>query len=348
MRLYTAEQVAPGHPDKFCDQVSDRLLTRYLAQDPSSKCAIECAAKGNTVFVFGEVTSDADVSIESEVAGLWGALYGSEPEVVVRLDQQSPEIFHKVQFGGAGDQGIMTGYATNETAMFLPKSYVYATEILRWVQGTLGGTVTASDAKSQVTLTEDGGINHILLSVQQLPHTDLDLVRERIEDQVYSILRGILFEDQTPLKISINPGGLWYDGGPSADSGLTGRKITADTYGPSIPHGGGAFSGKDPSKVDRSGAYMARYVAKNLVNQGLASKAQVQVAYEIGSEEPVSLDVNTFGTGSEQDALRFVNEFDWTPEGISDQLSLLTVEYDTLCVWGHFTHSDAPWEQLID
>ena len=336
--LRTAEPVPCGHPDKFRDQISDTLLSMYLHGDPTSRCAIEAVAKNSKVFVVGEVTSNTEVDIDEAVNSLAVAIYGREVEVVQELSIQSPEIFDKVRSGGAGDQGIMTGYATTGTLLGLPEEYELATNILRGLQDRHNGQVLASDAKSQVTLDRYGNITHLLVSGEQLIDSLPDF-RTVIEESIMDIL-----EEQgynAPAVLHINPGGAWYQGGPWADSGLTGRKITADTYGPSIPHGGGAFSGKDPSKVDRSGAYMARAAA--------LERAQVQVAYEIGTAEPVSLRVDGFGAGraAEAKAERLIRDLDWTPNGIIDNLGLLEVNYAPFSVWGHFSHTDAPWSQTL-
>lgn len=351
--LFTAEQVGIGHPDKFCDKVSDTLLTKVLEKDPYAHCAIETMAKGDKVIVAGEVTTEAtevlaDENISRIVNELWSFLYGnldSGVEVINLLDKQSPEIFNKVQDGGAGDQGVMVGYATcyDEFNNHNPEYYL-ASNLLSIAQ-TQGIGVVGLDAKSQVTLNH-GFLEHVVFSAQQLCDSE-----EEFYDAMQEIANTWADENEIPRKtlnkvLSINPGGLWTIGGPIADSGLTGRKIIADTYGPYVGHGGGAFSGKDYTKVDRSGAYLARAIAKNIVKQTYYHEVRVELAYQIGYPEPVGFSVITDNECNDALTNHIKGKVSLNPIGIAELLNLRNVDYGKYCTLGHFMHRDAPWETV--
>jgi S-adenosylmethionine synthetase len=346
--IFTSEQVSCGHPDKICDQISDAIVTYCLKQDKNSRCAIETMIKDNDIFIVGELTTESDVMkhiIElaketMERIGLYDDYF-----VHTLISKQSPDIAMGVDIGGAGDQGLMFGYATNETPEMLPIPYAVATYALILMDNERN-EMLGRDAKSQVSFDyETGKITTFLISSQHKEEYTVEDIKPYIEDVMKRSARAYgLNED---FKILINPTGRFVIGSSHGDSGVTGRKIIADTYGGVAHHGGGAFSGKDASKVDRSAAYMARKVAKDIVRKGMCDKCEIQVAYAIGVKEPVSLNVNAFGTNhcNMQEIENYVNNIDWTPQNIIKTLDLKNVDYNLTSAYGHFGKPYLPWEQ---
>lgn len=313
--IRTAESVSPRHPDKLCDQISDAVLDGYLAQDPRARVAIDVAGGHGTVFVTGEVTAHAEVDIPQIVRDV----LGDTPEIIVRISQQSPEIAHGVDTGGAGDQGIMTGYACNETPEYLPLEYVLARNLNQWLY-----RIWPFDGKTQVTL-RGTVIIAIVASFQHAPQQEL---RQAIQQWLQA---DTLATPAAQLDIHANPAGDWAVGGFDADAGLTGRKLAVDNYGPRIAIGGGAFSGKDPSKVDRSAAYMARHIAIDYLKRHNANEVFVTIAYAIGYPQPLQATVTIDGR-TEQ-----INGYDLTPAGIITALDLRRPQYRQRAMWGHFS-----------
>ncbi|MEE9280493.1 MAG: methionine adenosyltransferase [Myxococcota bacterium] len=371
-RLFTSESVSMGHPDKLADQISDAVLDAHLQADPHSRVACETLVKTGFVCVAGEITSTADVAIPQVVReaildvgydeasmGIDGASCG----VLVAIEGQSPDISQGVTEGeglykeqGAGDQGMMFGFACNETPELMPMPIMLAHQLVaKHAQVRFAGELEflRPDAKSQITLEYDGArparIDAVVLSTQHTPDIDYDSLKAEVIDAIIRpVLPSSLVDDDT--RIFVNPTGRFVVGGPLGDAGLTGRKIIVDTYGGMARHGGGAFSGKDPSKVDRSAAYACRWVAKNLVAAGAADRLEVQVSYAIGVAEPVSILVETFGTGnaSDEDIVRAIQKrFDLTPQGIITSLDLLRPIYQKTAVHGHFGRDDEDftWEK---
>lgn len=367
--LFTSESVTEGHPDKICDQISDAILDEYLKQDPDSRVAVETLTTTGIVLVAGEVTSKARFDIQDVVRktireiGYDNPQYGFDADscsVLVSLHAQSPDISQGVtatdnKDQGAGDQGLMFGYATNETQELMPMPILLAhklTKRLAEARKKKELPWARPDGKSQVTVEyEDGkpkSIEAIVISTQHSEDVTNEQIKKEIIDKVIKSVCGNLWNDK--IKIHINPTGRFVIGGPPGDAGLTGRKIIVDTYGGMGRHGGGAFSGKDPSKVDRSACYMCRYVAKNIVAAGLADKCEVQVAYAIGVAEPVSLMVNTFETSKipEEQIENIVRKnFDLRPSAIVSQLKLKSPIYRKTAAYGHFGRNDAEftWER---
>ena len=376
--LFTSEAVTEGHPDKICDNISDAVLDAILAEDKNAHVACESFCTTGIVNVMGEITTSAKINVEEIVRktvcdiGYNDMKYGFDGntcEVVVRLDKQSTDIAMGVNnslenkdndedefsLNGAGDQGMMFGYACDETEELMPLSASLANKMaLRLTEVRKKGILPylCADGKTQVTVEYDGDeikrIDAIVVSSQHLDSVDMEELRADILTEVILPVAGHLCDENT--KIYINPTGRFVIGGPQGDTGLTGRKIIVDTYGGHAKHGGGAFSGKDPSKVDRSAAYAARYIAKNIVAAKLAKKAEVQVAYAIGVAKPVSLCVNTFGTGKVDDRLldKAVNKvFDMRPTAIIKNLDLLRPIYKQTAAYGHFGRNDLdlPWEK---
>ncbi|TAA41782.1 methionine adenosyltransferase [Corallincola spongiicola] len=367
--LFTSESVSEGHPDKIADQISDAVLDAILEQDSMARVACETLVKTGMVLVAGEVTTEAWVDIEQLVRdtvrdiGYVHSDMGFDADscaVVNAIGKQSPDIAQGVDRGdpreqGAGDQGLMFGYASNETDVLMPAPITYAHRLVkRQAEVRKNGTLPwlRPDAKSQVSFVyENGkpvGIDAVVLSTQHcdsVSQSDLvEAVREVIIDPV---LPREWLNDKT--KYFINPTGRFVIGGPMGDCGLTGRKIIVDTYGGMARHGGGAFSGKDPSKVDRSAAYAGRYVAKNIVAAGLAERCEIQVSYAIGVAEPTSISVETFGTGKVADELlvKLVREhFDLRPYGLTEMLDLVQPIYKETAAYGHFGREQFPWEQV--
>ena len=375
--VFTSESVSEGHPDKVCDQISDAILDALLAQDPESRVACETLATTNLIVLSGEITTKATVDFQKiarKVAGDIGydnddlGFNANDAEVIVKIHQQSPDIAQGVDAAtslsreqGAGDQGMMFGFACSETEAFMPAPIYYCHRIMEEfarLRHTGNYPFLRPDAKTQISFLYDGGkpvaIKSIVVSHQHTPDMNIkDL--EALAHQVVNKVIPKQYLDASPdVKFYINQTGRFVLGGPAGDTGLTGRKIIVDSYGGMGRHGGGAFSGKDPSKVDRSATYMARYVAKNLVAAGIASVCEIQVAYVIGQAQPLSLNVNTFGTGVVPDSkiadfLLSGQLFDFRPARITDMLGLKTPKdwsYLQSASYGHFGRSIFPWEKL--
>jgi len=371
--MFTSESVSMGHPDKMCDQISDAILDAILAQDPTARVACETATTTGLVLVCGEVTTTAQIEVQTIVRGVVHDIGYTSSEmgfdaatcsVQVTLGRQSPDIAQGVSEGeglhkeqGAGDQGMMFGYACDETPELMPAPIRHAHRLIEALRGQLESGELGylrPDAKSQVTIEYDDDdrprrIDTVVLSTQHSPDVSHDQLKKDIKERVIlEALPAELIDDDTIFHV--NPTGRFVVGGPMGDAGLTGRKIIVDTYGGMGRHGGGAFSGKDPSKVDRSAAYAARYVAKNLVAAGVARRLEVQLAYAIGVAEPVSIRVDTFGTSSlDRTRLEQIvrKHFDLTPRGIIEELDLLRPIYRATSYHGHFGRENAglPWER---
>lgn len=371
--LFTSESVTEGHPDKVCDQISDAVLDEYLRQDPDSRVAVETMATTRFVVVAGEVTSKAKFNEKAQdelVRKVIREIGYDKPElefdantceIMLRLHAQSPDISQGItptdnKDQGAGDQGLMFGYATNETEELMPLPIILAhklTKKLSDVRKSKELLWVRPDGKSQVSVQYEDGkpkkIDTIVLSTQHAPNVSNSEITNALIEKVIKPVCGSLWNDK--IKIHVNPTGKFEIGGPHGDTGLTGRKIIVDTYGGQGRHGGGAFSGKDPSKVDRSACYMCRYIAKNIVAAGLADKCEVQVAYAIGVAYPVSLMVNTFDTGKipEEDIENIVRKnFDMRPSAIISQLDLKKPIYRKTAAYGHFGRNEPEfkWENI--
>jgi len=382
MKFFSSESVTEGHPDKMCDQISDALLDAFLAGDKGSRCAIESLSAGNMIHVAGEVTSATDVDVEKVVRDLVRSIGYTDQSFGIDADgfdwhlslgKQSPDIAAGVDQAlesrdgssldpydslGAGDQGIMFGYATNETESFMP--------LPLWLSHRLAQQLAAArktglvdylrpDGKTQVTIGYDNGVpvevNTIVISTQHHPGISLEQITNDVKEHVIAPMLELVDLDSSSTRYLINPSGDFVTGGPDGDAGLTGRKIIVDTYGGAARHGGGAFSGKDPTKVDRSAAYALRWVAKNAVAAGLADKIELQVSYAIGTAHPVSIFVETFGT--EKVALDVIEKavlatFDLRPRAIIEELDLLNTPFLPTAAYGHFGRMDVdfPWERL--
>ena len=382
-RLFTSESVTEGHPDKICDQISDAILDELMRQDPMSRVACETAITTGLVLVMGEITTKGYVDIQKVVRetireiGYDRAKYGFDCDtcgVITALDEQSADIAlgvdkaleakenkmtdEEIDAIGAGDQGMMFGYATNETEEYMPYPISLAHKLARKLtevrkNGTL--KYLRPDGKSQVTVEYDENgkpsrLDAVVLSTQHDPEVSQEQIHEDIKKYVFdTVLPQDMIDENT--KFFVNPTGRFVIGGPHGDSGLTGRKIIVDTYGGYARHGGGAFSGKDCTKVDRSAAYAARYVAKNIVAAGLAKKCEIQLSYAIGVAHPTSIMVNTFGTGAVEDSklVDIIREnFDLRPAGIIKMLDLRRPIYKQTAAYGHFGRNDLdlPWEKL--
>ncbi len=366
--LFTSESVSEGHPDKLCDQISDAILDECLRQDKYSRVACECFATTNLLVIGGEITTNAKVDYEAVARDVMRRIgYIAEDlgidadtcEIKVVMDTQSSDIAlgTNVEVGGAGDQGIMFGYATNETETYMPLPISMAHELVRYASELRhNGTFKHArpDMKSQVTIdyTDENNpkVDTILMSIQHDPDFNEEefktFIKEKIMKEV--VRKHHMNED---YKVFINPTGRFVIGGPHGDTGLTGRKIIVDTYGGMARHGGGAFSGKDPSKVDRSAAYITRYIAKNIVAAGLCDRIEIQLSYAIGVKDPTSVHVDTYGTGKVADEVildAIKKEFDLTPQGIINTLDLLNPIYGPTAAYGHFGRTDVefPWEKL--
>lgn len=371
-RFFTSESVTEGHPDKICDQISDAILDDILAHDPNGRVACETVVTTGLCFVFGEITTSHYVDVQKIVRdkvteiGYTRGKFGFDAEnlaVMTAIDPQSPDIAMGVDETssheqGAGDQGIMFGYACDETDVYMPMAITLAHRLAkRLTDVRKNGTIPylRPDGKTQVTVEyDDNGkifrVDTVLISTQHSPEVDMEVLARDVKANVVDpIIPANLIDENT--KFLFNPTGRFVVGGPQGDSGLTGRKIIVDTYGGAACHGGGAFSGKDPSKVDRSASYMARYIAKNVVASGIASRCQIQLSYAIGVAEPTSVLVDTFGTAKVSEALiedTIRKNFKLTPKGIIDTLDLKRPIYAQTAAYGHFGRNDIdlPWEHL--
>jgi S-adenosylmethionine synthetase len=337
---YTTEAVRKYHPDKFCDLIADSILDLYLEKDPLSRVAIDVTGSGNRVNVFGEVSSKAELDNGTLLKRINEILYSSSYnlnfEVSLNIHEQSVEIGSSVQKGGAGDQGIMYGFATNETESMLPYGYKLVTDIVKFLD-QLEYDWLLPDGKAQVSLQGDR-VSTLFISVQHKNSVELKQFRSAIEKEVREGFK--LLDSST--EILINPAGSFTKGGFEADSGLTGKKTAVDTYGGLVPHGGGSFSGKDATKVDRSGTYMARHAAKSIVSRGIAEEALVSVAYAIGKKEPVMLAAHNEKFEDISEYLR--TNFDFRPEAIIERLELRNPIYKETASYGHFTDNRFSWE----
>lgn len=375
-RLFTSESVTEGHPDKVCDRVSDSILDALLSKDKLSRVAVETCCKGQNMYLLGEVTSGADIDYAAVArkaisdAGYNDPALGFDAagcNIVVNIERQSPDIAMGVDASieakrggdrydtvGAGDQGMMFGYACDETEELMPLAIALSHRLTaRLAKVRKDGVLPylRPDGKAQVTVQYDGDtpvkVHTVVLSTQHAPDIDMDTLRADIKREVIDkVIPSSL--DNGDMVVYINPTGRFVLGGPAGDSGLTGRKIIADTYGGYCAHGGGAFSGKDPTKVDRSACYMARYVCKNVVAARLARRCEVQIAYAIGVAHPVSVAVNTFGTGKVSDdrlSDMIAKVFDLRPAAIAEQLDLLNPIYADTCNYGHFGRQGFSWER---
>lgn len=374
--FFTSESITEGHPDKVCDQIADRILDELLKQDPMSRCACEVIAEPGAVHIMGEITTKAVVDYEACARQVIRGIGYTKPEygftdqcrITCSLHQQSADIAMGVDQSleskqgaqlelGAGDQGMMFGYACNETQTYMPLAIHLAhglTQCLTHVRKEGRLSYLRPDGKSQVTVEYEDGkpkrVDTVVISAQHDPDVEMETLRR---DIVNTVIRAVippqLLDEET--KIYINPTGRFALGGPAADTGLTGRKIIADTYGGYARHGGGAFSGKDPTKVDRAAAYMARYVTKHIVASGLAEKCEMQLGYAIGIAQPVSVMVDTFGTGKVADSVLadwVKTNVDFRPGAIIDTLGLRNPIYSATAAYGHFGRDCFPWERLDD
>jgi len=342
---YTVESVTSGHPDKICDQISDAILDAYLALDPKSRVAIEAFGGHGKLVIGGEVTSNAKIDYKKIIQKVYKEIgYTDKLKISINRVKQSPDIAKGVDTGGAGDQGIMYGYATDETPEFLPKGVVLAhklakrleemrkKEMIKWLR---------PDGKTQVTYT-NGKLHTVLVSTQHSKDVKLEEIKKEITKKIINPLLSPL--ERKTVKILVNPTGRFTAGGFEADTGLTGRKIMIDTYGGLVPHGGGCFSGKDATKVDRSGAYMARFVAKSLVASGYGKEVLVSVAYAIGMAEPLMIEaINEKG----EDLSKIVRQnFNFEPLAIIKKLGLQKPIYEQTATYGHFGKKNLPWEKI--
>ncbi len=362
---FTSESVTEGHPDKLCDSISDAILDECLKQDSNSRVAIETFATNDTITIAGQLTTTAEINVEKIVRNRIKEIGFDNKEVdidyrnckiLINITKQSPDIALGVDVGGAGDQGIMFGYACDETKNYMPYAIDMAHKLSKRLTTVRKKGIVPflrPDGKTQVTVEYEDDkpkrIETILISTQHLDSVTTEEVRSAvIENVIKAVIPENMIDDKT--NIYVNPTGRFVIGGPLGDTGLTGRKIIVDTYGGYSRHGGGAFSGKDASKVDRSAAYMLRHIAKNIVANGYAKKCEIQVAYAIGMKEPLSICVNTFGTGtkSEEELVQMIkNKFDLTPTGIINYLQLKQPIYSQTTNYGHFGKENLPWEKII-
>jgi len=362
---FTSESVTEGHPDKICDYISDKILDAYLTEDKNSRVAVETMAINNRIIIAGQVSSNGIVNIENVArnalkeigyTSIESGLDCEKCQIDVNISKQSSNISNLVENGGAGDQGIMFGYATNETENYMPAPIKYAHDLAKRLADVRKENIVEGlmpDGKTQVTVEYNDGkvksINTIIISAQHLEDKNLDILRDEIiKEVIFKVIPNNLININT--KFLINYRGKFVIGGPMADTGLTGRKIIVDTYGGYARHGGGAFSGKDATKVDRSACYMLRHIAKNIVANGYADKCEIQIAYGIGINEAISLNVNTFGTSkfNEEELLNLIKDkFDLSPKGIIDYLDLTKPIFSKTTNYGHFGKCDLEWERII-
>ena len=362
---FTSESVTEGHPDKICDNISDTILDECLKQDRESRVAVETFVSNNNVTIAGQITTKANINIEKIVREKLKEIgYDNEKtdidyrtcKINIDITKQSPDIALGVDVGGAGDQGIMFGFACDETPNYMPYAIYMAHKLSKRLtdvrkQGII--PYLRPDGKTQVTVEYEDEkpkrIETILISSQHLESANLDqLKKDIIENVIKKEVPENMMDENT--KIYVNPTGRFVIGGPLGDTGLTGRKIIVDTYGGYARHGGGCFSGKDASKVDRSAAYMLRFIAKNIVANGYAKKCEIQVSYAIGIKEPLSIYVNTFGTGikTDEEIVELIKQkFDLTPDGIINYLNLKEPIYEETTNYGHFGKENLPWEKII-
>ena len=377
-KLFTSESVTEGHPDKLCDYISDNILDSYLRDDKNARVACETVASKGEIYITGEITSTANVDIEKVVrntikeVGYENSKYDIDYKtcsIRVNLSKQSPDIAQgvdksledkkgeSIESEGAGDQGIMFGYACDETQELMPLPILLAHKLAKRLTQVRKEKIIKylrPDGKVQVTVEYDDGkpvrVDTVVVSTQHLPEIDMDILKKDIiEEVIKPTIPKEMLDDNT--KYFINPTGRFVVGGPLGDSGLTGRKIIVDTYGGFARHGGGAFSGKDATKVDRSASYMARFIAKNVVANGYAKRCEIQLAYSIGVAKPVSIYVNTFGTNTipeEEIVNKIINKFDLTPRGIINYLDLQRPIYRQTTNYGHFGKENLPWEKIVN
>lgn len=344
-KIYTVESVTSGHPDKICDQISDTVLDECLKQDPESRVAIETFGSHGLLVVGGEITTKAKVDFEKVAREVYQDIGHKETlKIITNVVQQSPDIAQGVDTGGAGDQGIMYGYATNETPEFLQKGVVLVHQLTSGLEKLrTSGNITwlKPDGKSQVTM-DGSAIKTLLVSTQH----DEKVSVEDIKKELVQKLISPLVENISKIQILVNPTGRFVNGGFYADTGLTGRKIMVDTYGGLIPHGGGCFSGKDPTKVDRSAAYMSRFVAKNIVANSLAKSCLVSVAYAIGKATPLMVEI--LNENGEDITNKVTGKFDFRPLAIIERLNLRRPIYRQTASYGHFGKAGLPWEEIVN
>jgi S-adenosylmethionine synthetase len=345
MGMKTAEAVTEGHPDKVCDQISDAILDAYLFRDPSARVAVEVFGSHGLIAIGGEVTSEAQIDVEAICRKVYADIgYPNDIEVLANIHAQSPEIAVGVNAGGAGDQGIMHGYATSETPEMMPRAYVFAQKLAQGLADLRHHDTDFKwlmpDGKTQVT-TEKGRPTAVIISTQH----DQTMPVEDLRPRIIRSLVEPLIHDLAGVKVMVNPAGSFHAGGFGADTGLTGRKIIVDAYGPHLPVGGGAFSGKDATKVDRSAAYMCRFAAKNIVASGLTKNCFVSVAYAIGQETPVMLTAK--GDGGKDLSPFLAQHFDFRPLAIIERLKLRQPIFQATACYGHFGRPGFPWEEIV-
>lgn len=345
LQTYTVESVTSGHPDKVCDQISDAILDALLKEDPKSRVAVEAFGCHGLLVIGGEVTTTAQVDYKKIAEDVYKKIGYTNPlEIITRVVTQSPEIAQEVNTGGAGDQGIMYGFATDETPEFLPVGVVFVHALAKRLEQARIEKIIPwllPDGKTQITII-DGKVKTVVVSTQHMPGiTQEEIIREVTEKIIVPVVG-----DVSGIELIINPSGSFTSGGFDADAGLTGRKIMVDTYGGLAPHGGGAFSGKDSTKVDRSAAYMARFAAKNIVANKLAKKALISVSYAIGRVDPVQ--VLAFNEKGEDISELVKKNFDFRPLAIIGRLGLRNPLFEKTAAYGHFGKAGLPWEEIIE
>ncbi len=364
--FFTSESVTEGHPDKLCDYISDNILDECLKQDENSRVAVETFASKNKITIAGQITTKAQINVEEITRNVIKEIgYDNEQtdidyrtcKIDINITKQSPDIAMGVDIGGAGDQGIMFGYASDETENYMPFAINLAhklAERLTQVRKNNEIPYLRPDGKTQVTVEYENDrpkrVETVLISNQHLESANIEQMKQDIIEKVVKTVIPKQYMDEN-TKIYVNPTGRFVIGGPLGDTGLTGRKIIVDTYGGYSRNGGGAFSGKDASKVDRSASYMLRHIAKNIVANGLAQKCEIQISYAIGMEEPLSLYIDTFGTSKipEQEIINLVkHKFDLSPNGIIKYLQLKQPIYSKTTNYGHFGKEEMPWEKIVE